>query len=192
METINRREVINHECTNGTAGGQGPAGQEYESGCQNTQRALECSVSRLPVHRSWLLGFLILQLWPIIQSFYLSFTEYSLLEPARWIGLENYQDIAHDRLFFNSLKVTFLYVIASVPLKLLVALAVALLLNRNIRGISFYRTIIYLPSLIGGSLAVAVLWRNIFGLNGFINELVIWVGIAPKIGSGPLLPPSAP
>ncbi|MBU5344494.1 carbohydrate ABC transporter permease [Paenibacillus lautus] len=128
----------------------------------------------------WLLGFLILQLWPIIQSFYLSFTEYSLLEPARWIGLKNYQDIAHDRLFFNSLKVTFLYVIASVPLKLLVALAVALLLNRNIRGISFYRTIIYLPSLIGGSLAVAVLWRNIFGLNGFINQLVILVGIDPK------------
>ena len=85
----------------------------------------------------WSLGFLILQLWPIIQSFYLSFTEYSPLEPARWIGLENYQDIAHDRLFFNSLKVTFLYVIASVPLKLLVALAVALPLNRNIRGISF-------------------------------------------------------
>lgn len=75
---------------------------------------------------------------------------------------------------------TFLYVIASVPLKLLVALVVALLLNRNIRGISFYRTIIYLPSLIGGSLAVAVLWRNIFGLNGFINQLAIWVGIAPK------------
>ena len=190
METINRREVINHECTNGTAGGQGPAGQEYESGCQNTQRALECSVSRLPVHRSRSLGFLILQLWPIIQSFYLSFTEYSPLEPARWIGLENYQDIAHDRLFFNSLKVTFLYVIASVPLKLLVALAVAPL-NRNIRGISFYRTIIYLPSLIGGSLAVAVLWRNIFGLNGFINQLVIWVGIAPKLDRHPP-PPSAP
>ncbi|MFC5652055.1 carbohydrate ABC transporter permease [Paenibacillus solisilvae] len=128
----------------------------------------------------WLLGFLILQLWPIIQSFYLSFTDFSLLEPARWIGMKNYRDISHDRLFFNSLKVTFLYVATSVPLKLLAALLVAMLLNRQIRGISFYRTIIYLPSLIGGSLAVAVLWRNIFGLNGFINHLVVLVGIAPK------------
>ncbi|MGU3470866.1 carbohydrate ABC transporter permease [Paenibacillus sp. D51F] len=128
----------------------------------------------------WLLGFLILQLWPIIQSFYLSMTEFSLLEPARWIGLDNYRHISHDRLFFNSLRVTFVYVAASVPLKLIAALLVAMLLNRQIRGISIYRTIIYLPSLIGGSLAVAVLWRNIFGLNGFVNQLAILVGIAPK------------
>lgn len=128
----------------------------------------------------WLLGFLILQLWPIIQSFYLSMTEFSLLEPARWIGLDNYRDISQDRLFFNSLRVTFVYVAASVPLKLIAALLIAMLLNRQIRGISFYRTLVYLPSLIGGSLAVAVLWRNIFGLNGFVNQLAVLVGIDPK------------
>jgi multiple sugar transport system permease protein len=128
----------------------------------------------------WLLGFLLLQLWPILQSLYLSFTEYNLLDPARWIGWKNFSQIAHDRLFFNSLKVTFTYVLTSVPLKLAAALLVAMLLNRAIRGIAVYRTIIYLPSLIGGSLAVAVLWRNIFGLDGFINQIVPLFGIAPK------------
>lgn len=124
----------------------------------------------------WLIGFLVLQLWPIIQSFYLSFTEYSLLDAPRWIGTKNFEAIANDRLFYNSLKVTFTYVLASVPLKLAAALGVAMLLNRAIRGISVYRTMIYLPSLIGGSLAVAVLWKNIFGIDGFINKLVILFG----------------
>lgn len=128
----------------------------------------------------WLIGFLILQLWPILQSFYFSFTDFSLLEPARWIGAKNYRSIAHDRLFYNSLRVTFVYVLASVPLRLATALFVAVLLNRSIRGISVYRTIIYLPSLIGGSLAVAVLWKNIFGIDGFINRIVPLFGIAPK------------
>ncbi|TVY10756.1 carbohydrate ABC transporter permease [Paenibacillus cremeus] len=128
----------------------------------------------------WLIGFLVLQLWPIIQSFYLSFTEYSLLDPPRWIGTKNFESIAHDRLFFNSLKVTFTYVLTSVPLKLASALAAAMLLNRAVRGIAFYRTAMYLPSLIGGSLAVAVLWKNIFGIDGFINKLVILFGVMPK------------
>ncbi|WNR42837.1 carbohydrate ABC transporter permease [Paenibacillus roseipurpureus] len=127
----------------------------------------------------WLIGFLVLQLWPIIQSFYLSFTEYSLLDAPHWIGSANYENIAKDRLFFNSLKVTFTYVLASVPLKLAAALFIAILLNRSIRGISVYRTLIYLPSLIGGSMAVAVLWRNIFGTDGFINNLVVLFGFTP-------------
>ncbi|MFD2611416.1 carbohydrate ABC transporter permease [Paenibacillus gansuensis] len=133
----------------------------------------------------WLIGFLVLQLWPIIQSFYLSFTEYSLLEAPQWIGTKNFEAIANDRLFYNSLKVTFTYVLASVPLKLAAALGVAMLLSRAIRGISLYRTVIYLPSLIGGSLAVAVLWKNIFGIDGFINKLGVVIGITPKnwIGS---------
>jgi multiple sugar transport system permease protein len=128
----------------------------------------------------WLVGFLVLQLWPILQSFFLSFTEYNLLDPARWIGTRNFRDIAHDRLFFNSLRVTFTYVVTSVPLKLVVALLFAMLLNRAVRGIAIYRTLIYLPSLIGGSLAVAVLWRNIFGIDGFLNNLAPLFGIAPK------------
>jgi multiple sugar transport system permease protein len=128
----------------------------------------------------WLVGFLLLQLWPIMQSFYLSFTEYNLLDPARWIGWQNFLHISNDRLFYNSLKVTFIYVLTSVPLKLATALFIAMLLNRAVRGIAVYRTLIYLPSLIGGSLAVAVLWRNMFGLDGFINNIVHLFGIAPK------------
>jgi multiple sugar transport system permease protein len=128
----------------------------------------------------WLLGFLILTLWPMIQSLYYSFTDFSLLEPPKWIGPDNYKEMAHDRFFYNSLKVTFTYVLLSVPAKLTAALLVAMLLNRKIKGISFYRTIIYLPSLIGGSIAVAILWKNIFGLDGFINNIIPLLGIEPK------------
>ena len=81
-------------------------------------------VSRLPVHRPGRWAFLFYSCGPLSSPSFILHRVFAL-EPARWIGLENYQDIAHDRLFFNSLKVTFLYVIASVPLKLLVALAVA-------------------------------------------------------------------
>ncbi|ALS29546.1 ABC transporter permease [Paenibacillus sp. 32O-W] len=128
----------------------------------------------------WLIGFFILTLWPMIQSLYFSFTDYSLLEKPNWIGLDNFRDLFRDRFFYNSLKVTFLYVLTSVPLRLAAALFIAMLLAKNIRGMSFYRTLVYLPSLIGGSLAVAVLWRNIFGVDGFVNAVAGWFGIAPK------------
>ncbi|MFC4807919.1 carbohydrate ABC transporter permease [Paenibacillus sp. GCM10023250] len=133
----------------------------------------------------WLIGFLILNLWPMLMSFYYSLTDFSLLSPPKWIGFQNFMEIAKDRYFYNSLRVTFVFVLLSVPLRLMFALMVAMLLNRDIRGISFYRTIIYLPSLIGGSVAVAVLWRNIFGINGFMNDLVSLFGIEAKnwIGS---------
>ncbi|MCZ8511902.1 sugar ABC transporter permease [Paenibacillus filicis] len=128
----------------------------------------------------WLIGFLFLTLWPMIQSLYYSFTDFSLLEAPKWIGLRNFEEIAQDRFFYNSLRVTFTFVVTSVPLRLIFALLVAMLLNHKIRGISFYRTIIYFPSLIGGSIAVAVLWKNIFGINGFINHIVPLFGIGAK------------
>lgn len=126
----------------------------------------------------WLIGFLLLTLWPIIRSFYLSFTEYSLLEDPTWVGFANYSDIfLNDRLFRQSLHVTFAFVLFSVPLKLLFSLLIAMLLNRSIRGINAYRTAIYFPSLIGGSIAVSVLWRNIFDLKGYVNHILGWFGI---------------
>ena len=128
----------------------------------------------------WLAGFLFLTLWPMAQSLYYTFTDFSLLSAPQWIGLQNFQEIAHDRFFYNSLKVTFTYVLTSVPAKLGFALLVAMLLNQKIKGIGFYRTIIYLPSLIGGSIAVAVLWKNIFGISGFINHIVPLLGIPAK------------
>ncbi|MCJ8013502.1 sugar ABC transporter permease [Paenibacillus sp. KQZ6P-2] len=128
----------------------------------------------------WLIGFAILTVWPMIQSLYYSFTDFSLLSPPRWIGMQNFKEISEDRFFYNSLKVTFTFVITSVPARLVFALFVAMLLNQKIRGIGLYRTIIYLPSLIGGSVAVAVLWKNIFGMTGFINHITALFGIAPK------------
>lgn len=126
----------------------------------------------------WLVGFFVLTLWPVIQSFYLSFTDYSLLSPPSWTGLANYNEMfTQDPLFKQSLKVTFLFVIFSVPLKLFFSLMVAVLLNRNIRGMNYYRTAFYFPSLIGGSVAVSVLWRNIFGVDGLINHILSAVGI---------------
>ncbi|WP_248927106.1 carbohydrate ABC transporter permease [Paenibacillus hamazuiensis] len=126
----------------------------------------------------WLIGFFLLTLWPIVRSFYLSFTEYSLLEDPSWVGLSNYEEIfLRDEIFKQSLKVTFTFVLFSVPLKLLFSLMVAMLLNRSIRGINVYRTAIYFPSLIGGSIAVSVLWRNMFDLKGYVNHVLGWFGI---------------
>ncbi len=126
----------------------------------------------------WLIGFLLLTLWPIGQSFYLSFTEYSLLEDPVWTGTANYAKIfTDDSTFRKSLSVTFMFVLFSVPLKLFFSLMVAMALNKSIRGMNIYRTAIYFPSLIGGSIAVAALWRNMFGLDGYVNQVLAWFGI---------------
>ncbi|TFE23471.1 carbohydrate ABC transporter permease [Cohnella luojiensis] len=126
----------------------------------------------------WLIGFLLLTLWPISQSLYLSFTEYSLLSEPVWIGSDNYVKIfTDDSTFIKSLSVTFTFVLFSVPLKLFFSLMVAIALNKSIRGMNLYRTAIYFPSLIGGSIAVAALWRNMFGADGYVNQILAWFGI---------------
>lgn len=126
----------------------------------------------------WLLGFLLLTVYPILRSFYLSFTEYSLLEDPVWVGFDNYKQIFfNDQLFRKSLGVTFTFVVFSVPLKLFCSLMVAMFLNRSMRGIHLYRTAIYFPSLIGGSIAVSVLWRNMFDMKGYVNHVLGWFHI---------------
>lgn len=126
----------------------------------------------------WLIGFLALTAYPMLLSLYYSFTDYTLMKPIEWVGLDNYERIimADDK-FAQSLKLTFYYVLASVPLKLIAALMVALLLKRAVRGISVYRTAIYFPSLIGASIAVSLLWKNIFGVDGFFNKVLGFFGI---------------
>lgn len=129
----------------------------------------------------WLLGFLGLTAYPLILSLYYSFTDYTLLEPINWVGTKNYELIfTADSKFVTSVKVTFLYVLASVPLKLIAALLVAIVLNRSVRGIGLYRTAIYFPSLIGGSIAVSLLWRNIFGVDGIFNKIIGAFGFEGK------------
>src|SRR5690606_12688666 len=99
------------------------------------------------------MGFLLLTLWPMLQSLYFSFTDYSLINAPNWVGAANFEAILEDRFFYNSLKVTFLYVVTSVPLRLAFALVIAMLLAGNLRGVNFYRTAVYLPSLLGASIA---------------------------------------
>ena len=126
----------------------------------------------------WLVGFFVLTLGPLLTSLYLSFTDFDLLTTPEWIGTANYVEMfTQDRRFRTSLGVTFNYVFFSVPLSLAFALLVAMLLNRDIRGIGLYRAVFYLPSLLGGSVAIAILWRQIFGRDGLVNRVLELVGI---------------
>jgi oligogalacturonide transport system permease protein len=118
----------------------------------------------------WIIGFLAFQLYPFIVSFYYSFTNYSIINKPSFIGFKNYINMfTKDPLFFKSLLVTLIYVFMSVPMKLIFALFVAMILNVKLRGINFFRTVYYLPSILGGSVAIAVLWRFLFMRDGLIN-----------------------
>ncbi|GHU10295.1 sugar ABC transporter permease [Spirochaetia bacterium] len=127
----------------------------------------------------WLLGFFVLTLYPMLYSLYLSFTQYNILEPPKWIGMRNFfvmfignDQYVKDERFLNSLFVTLKFVFISVPLKLIFALAVAMLMNQKLKLIPFYRTIYYIPTLLGGSVAIAVLWRRLFSGDGAINTII--------------------
>src|SRR2546430_15194973 len=111
----------------------------------------------------WVAGVLVLTIGPMIASLYLSFTDYDLFNPPNWVGLRNYLTMfAHDDRFWHAVRVTVTYVLMSVPAKLLLALGVALLLNRVRRGSGFYRSAFYAPSLLGASVSVALVWRRGF------------------------------
>ncbi len=121
----------------------------------------------------WLLGLFLLTLYPMAYSLFLSFTEFNVLQPPRWAGLRNYIVMfTADGRFLNSLSVTFRYVFISVPLKLVFALAVAMLMNQKLKLVPLYRTVYYIPTLLGGSVAIAVLWRRLFAGDGVLNNLL--------------------
>ena len=126
----------------------------------------------------WLIGFLILTLGPALISFYYSLSHFDLLRPPRFTGFDNYERIfTRDRKFVASLQVTFTYVALSVPFKLAASLGVAMLLDRGLRGLPIYRAIFYLPSLLGGSVAIAVLWQQLFQRDGMINAVLAVFGL---------------
>lgn len=126
----------------------------------------------------WFIGFFGLTIGPILTSFYLSFTHFDLLTAPRWTGIDNYvRMFTNDPKFAASMRVTFFFVIFSVPLKLAFALGVALLLNRGMKGLPLYRALFYLPSLLGASVAIAILWRQIFAGNGLVNQILANFGI---------------
>ncbi|MBZ0282240.1 MAG: sugar ABC transporter permease [Anaerolineae bacterium] len=128
----------------------------------------------------WLLGFFLFALIPMGISLWLAFTDYDILGDWKYVGLQNF-----ERMFFkdvryaNSLEATFKYVFTSVPLRLTFALGVAILLNTKRRGVYWYRAAYYIPSIIGGSVAVAVMWRQIFGRQGFVNAIGEALGMPP-------------
>lgn len=144
----------------------------------------------------WLLGFLVFTLFPMMYSLWLGFTNYDFTQPnsTQWIGFDNYTkmfgdvfgmseftasngEVMHvDPYYMKSMSVTFTYVFVSVPLKLIFALAVAMLLNQKLRGVPFYRAVYYIPTLLGGSVAIAVLWRKLFEKDGLVNGVLGLVG----------------
>jgi multiple sugar transport system permease protein len=126
----------------------------------------------------FIIGFLAFTFIPILASLYLSFTNYNLFASPTWIGLDNYiQMFTADPRYWKSLKVTLIYVLGGVPLRLAFALLIALMLNTASRAVGLYRSLFYLPSLIGGSVAVAIMWRNVFGDVGIVNILLDVLGI---------------
>lgn len=126
----------------------------------------------------WIVGLVILDLIPIFSSLYLSMTNFDLFTTGDFVGLNNYVHMfTENTRYAKALSVTFRYVLIGVPLQLLMALTLAMILNRGLPGLVFFRAAFYLPSLMGGSVAVAILWRRIFGSDGVINMLLSFVGV---------------
>ena len=125
----------------------------------------------------FIIGFFMFMVVPMGMSLYYSFCDYDILSPPVFTGLENFRHMFTDDTFFKTLKVTFFLAFVSVPLKLLFALFVAMLLLKNTKLSGFYRAAYYLPSIIGGSVAVSVLWKRMFSSDGVINSLLQAIGI---------------
>ncbi len=129
----------------------------------------------------WLFGFFALTVIPIIASIFLSFTDYDILSPPRWVGLQNFRKMFfEDPRYWKSVKATLYYALTAVPLRLIVALSVAMLLNTSRRGVALYRALFYVPSVVGDSVAVAVMWRQIFGGDGLVNAFLRLLGFPGK------------
>ncbi len=125
----------------------------------------------------WIIGFIVFLGYPMLRSFYLSFTDYNLLSPPVWVGLRNYERILNDAAFWQSVKVTLLYALGSVPLGTMIALALAMVLSQKLRGVNIWRTIFFLPSILS-SIAVALLWMYVFRPEGgLLNVVLSWFGI---------------
>ena len=123
-------------------------------------------------------GFLAFTIVPMLMSLYYAFTDYDIKNPPVWAGLKNFiKMFTDDPRFVKSLQVTFYFALTSVPLRLIFALLVALLLLRTTKATSFYRAAYYLPSIIGGSVAVSILWKRMFAKEGVVNAILGMFGI---------------
>jgi multiple sugar transport system permease protein len=129
----------------------------------------------------WLVGFFAFSVIPILMSLYFSLTNYDILASPVFSGIANFKRMGTDTRFWKSLKVTFTYAFISVPLRLIFAFFVAALFKRASRMIRFYQAAFYLPSLVGGSIAVAVIWRRMFAVDGVVNIFLRALGINSTI-----------
>ncbi|WP_137131066.1 sugar ABC transporter permease [Rhizobium sp. FY34] len=128
----------------------------------------------------YIIGLLVFTALPFAASFYLSFTDYNLMSAPVFTGLDNYWKLfTGDRTFRKSLWVTLVYVFTTVPLKLAFALFIAVILNYKLKFINFFRTAFYVPSILGGSIAIAVMWRYLFADVGIVNMGLATLGIEP-------------
>jgi multiple sugar transport system permease protein len=130
----------------------------------------------------WLIGFLVIFVVPMAASLYYSFTNYNMLRAPRFVGLDNYvRMFTQDDSFWISLRVTFFYVLVMVPLRLAFALFIAMLLNTRRKFLGLYRTFYYIPSIVGGSVAVSIVWKQIFGNDGVAMSLLAAIGIEQRL-----------
>ncbi len=120
----------------------------------------------------WLIGFAVFRLLPMLWSFVCGFTDMNLFRGVRQTGLMNYTEIFADSTVLRAVGRTMLFACVSVPLKLTAAMLAALLLARQMRGIRVFRTLYYLPSILGGSVAAAVLWKAMFRDQGMVNAIL--------------------
>ena len=128
----------------------------------------------------YILGLLVFTAFPFVSSFLMSFTDYDLMTAPKFVGLENYRYmLTEDDLFWKSMGVTFAYVFLTIPVKLAFALFIAFILNFKLKGIGFFRTAYYIPSILGSSIAIAVLWRALFAIDGVLNGLLGFIGFDP-------------
>ncbi|WPC75353.1 carbohydrate ABC transporter permease [Vibrio porteresiae] len=128
----------------------------------------------------YILGLIVFTAFPFVSSFLMSFTDYDLMTAPKFVGLENYRYmLTEDDLFWKSMGVTFAYVFLTIPVKLAFALFIAFILNFKLKGIGFFRTAYYIPSILGSSIAIAVLWRALFAIDGVLNGLLGFIGIDP-------------
>lgn len=127
----------------------------------------------------WFAGLILITIGPLLASLVLSFTDYDMTAPPRWVGLRNYAElILEDPRFWRAARVTFIYVVVSVPLVIAVSLLIAVTLDRGLAGLAIYRTMFYIPSLIGGSVTIALLWRQVFGSEGVFNAVLEPLGLS--------------
>ena len=125
----------------------------------------------------WIIGFMIFKFYPFIMSLFYSFTNYSLFKPGtEFVGLDNYLSVFHTKKYIKALKVTFQYAFLTVPLKLAFSLFIAYILNFKLKFVKMFRTIYYIPSILGGSVAIAVVWKFIFQGDGLINQFIQMFG----------------